>query len=44
LTVPYQDTYKYMMTYTGGDASKLNAWVVGIERLAGRLEGGGSHG
>lgn len=28
---PYQDTYKYMMTYTGGDASKLNTWVIGSE-------------
>jgi hypothetical protein len=28
---PYQDTYKYMMAYTGGDASKLNTWVIGSE-------------
>ena len=29
---PYQDTYKYMMAYTGGDASKLNTWVIGSEQ------------
>lgn len=26
---PYQDTYNYMIAYTGGDASKLNTWVIG---------------
>ena len=28
---PYQDTYNYLMQYTGGDASKLNTWVLGEE-------------
>lgn len=26
---PYQDTFNYMMQYTGGDPSKLNVWVIG---------------
>ena len=28
---PYQDTYNYVMTYTGGDAAKFNTWVLGVE-------------
>jgi hypothetical protein len=30
---PYQDTYNYMKIYTGGDASKLNTWVIGEEPI-----------
>jgi len=28
---PYQETYEYVKKYTGGDASKLNTWIVGQE-------------
>lgn len=28
---PYQDTFKYLMLYTGGDSAKLNNWVLGGE-------------
>ena len=28
---PYQDTYNYVMRYTGGDPAKLNTWVLGAE-------------
>jgi len=28
---PYQDTYNYVMRYTGGDPAKLNVWVLGAE-------------
>ena len=28
---PYQDTFDYAKRYTGGDASKLNTWVLGTE-------------
>ena len=26
---PYQDTYNYLIQYTGGDPAKLNVWVLG---------------
>lgn len=29
--VPYQETFDYMMKYTGGDPAKLNAWALGTE-------------
>ncbi|MDW4551712.1 DUF1214 domain-containing protein [Defluviimonas sp. D31] len=29
--LPYQETFNYMMQYTGGDPAKLNAWVAGRE-------------
>ena len=28
---PFQDTYEYMKRYTGGQASKLNQWILPIE-------------
>jgi hypothetical protein len=28
---PYQDTNDYVVKYTGGDASKINTWIVGAE-------------
>ena len=28
---PYQDTFNYSTTYTGGDPAKLNTWVIGEE-------------
>jgi len=28
---PQQDTYNYMVRYTGGEASKLNQWILPIE-------------
>ncbi len=28
---PAQDTHSYAQKYTGGDASKLNVWVLGTE-------------
>ena len=28
---PYQDTFKYAVRYTGGDAANLNVWVLGAE-------------
>ena len=29
--VPYQETFDYLMKYTGGDPAKLNTWVAGAE-------------
>ena len=28
---PYQDTYNYLVKYTGGDAAKINTWILGVE-------------
>jgi len=28
---PYQETYNYVMRYTGGDPAKFNVWVLGAE-------------
>ena len=28
---PYQDTYEYAMTYTGGEPGKFNTWVIGAK-------------
>lgn len=30
---PYQDTHNYAMTYTKGDPTKLNTWVLGLEPM-----------
>ena len=30
---PFQDTYNYMKRYTGGEASKLNVWILGQEPI-----------